>query len=76
MKKFSFVLVMAELAFLALSNIAFASSFPPPGGFPTTTDECKDDGWRNYGYTFKNQGDCESFVVTDGKNAPDGPPIN
>jgi hypothetical protein len=39
--------------------------------FPTTKDECKNGGWRNYG-TFKNQGDCVSFVATGGKNQPAG----
>lgn len=29
---------------------------------PTSKDQCKDGGWQNYGSTFKNQGDCVSFV--------------
>jgi hypothetical protein len=33
---------------------------------PTTKDECKNGGWRDFG-TFKNQGDCVSFVATGGK---------
>jgi hypothetical protein len=40
--------------------------------FPTSRDQCKNDGWRNYGTTFKNQGECVSFVATGGKNPPDG----
>lgn len=36
---------------------------------PTSKDQCKDGGWRNYG-VFKNQGDCVSFVATRGKNQP------
>jgi hypothetical protein len=36
---------------------------------PTTTAECKDDGWMSFG-VFKNQGDCVSFVATEGKNQP------
>jgi hypothetical protein len=39
--------------------------------FPTTKDQCKNGGWRNYG-VFKNQGDCVSFVATRGKNPPGG----
>lgn len=31
--------------------------------YPTLKDECKDDGWQNYGTLFKNQGSCVSFVV-------------
>jgi Protein of unknown function (DUF642) len=36
---------------------------------PTTTDECKNGGWQSFG-VFKNQGDCVSFVATQGKNPP------
>jgi hypothetical protein len=32
----------------------------PP--LPTSKDQCKDGGWRNFP-GFKNQGDCVSFVV-------------
>ena len=39
---------------------------------PTTKDQCKNDGWKTYGSTFKNQGDCVSFVATAGKNQPSG----
>jgi hypothetical protein len=39
---------------------------------PTSKAQCKNNGWRNYG-TFKNQGDCVSFVATGGKNQPSGP---
>jgi hypothetical protein len=33
----------------------------PP--LPTSTAQCKNDGWRNFGI-FKSQGDCVSFVAT------------
>ena len=36
---------------------------------PTTADQCKKDGWKQYGI-FKNQGDCVSWVATNGKNLP------
>ncbi len=42
----------------------------PP--LPTTTDQCKNGGWRNFG-VFKNQGDCVNFVATGGKKPPAGP---
>jgi hypothetical protein len=29
---------------------------------PESKDECKDGGWRNFGGTFKNQGQCVAFV--------------
>ena len=33
---------------------------------PTSTDECKNGGWKTFG-VFKNQGDCVSFVASQGK---------
>lgn len=39
---------------------------------PTDKDQCKKNGWKNYGTTFRNQGDCVSFVATKGKNQPSG----
>ena len=42
-----------------------------PSRVPTTKDQCKNGGWRNFG-VFKNQGDCVSFVATGGKNPPAG----
>jgi hypothetical protein len=29
---------------------------------PTSKDQCKNGGWRNFGDTFKNQGQCVAFV--------------
>jgi hypothetical protein len=38
---------------------------------PTSKDDCKRGGWRNYlALGFKNQGDCVSFVATGGRNEP------
>jgi hypothetical protein len=42
----------------------------PP--LPTSKEQCKNGGWRDFG-VFKNQGDCVSFVATSGKNPPGGP---
>ena len=39
----------------------------PP--FPTSKDQCKNGGWRNYP-GFKNQGQCVSYVATGGKHQP------
>jgi len=47
----------------ALDNVAVTQVLP------TTKGECKDGGWMAYG-VFKNQGDCISFVATNGKNLP------
>jgi hypothetical protein len=30
--------------------------------FPTSKDQCKNGGWRSFGDTFKNQGQCVAFV--------------
>ncbi len=37
---------------------------------PTTKEECKNGGWRNYGTTFRNQGECVAFVQRGVKPAP------
>jgi hypothetical protein len=37
---------------------------------PTSKKQCKKGGWRTFGSTFKNQGDCVSFVATKGRNPP------
>jgi hypothetical protein len=49
------------------ANLRPGESSPPP----LTKDSCKNGGWRDAGQ-FKNQGDCISFVATDGKNPPGG----
>ena len=35
---------------------------------PTTTGQCKADGWRDFPQQFKNQGQCVSFVAAGGKH--------
>jgi hypothetical protein len=40
---------------------------------PTDPAQCKNGGWRTFGGVFKNQGDCVSFVASQGKNPPSGP---
>lgn len=39
---------------------------------PVTKDECKKGGWQDFDGMFKNQGDCVSFVATDGRNPGSG----
>ncbi len=60
--------------FMTTGIVLAAIGLPPPE--PTDMNQCKKNGWRNYGEMFKNQGDCVSFVVTAGRNAPDGPPVH
>ena len=45
---------------------------PTPNGVPTNRDQCTSGGWTAFGALFKNQGDCVSFVATDGRNEPAG----
>jgi hypothetical protein len=42
----------------------------PP--LPTSKDQCKNSGWRNFGSAFKNEGACVSFVANGGKKPPAG----
>jgi hypothetical protein len=52
-------------------NLSLLSG-PIPVNTPTNKDQCKGNGWKSYGSTFKDQGDCVSFVATKGKNQPSG----
>jgi hypothetical protein len=45
-----------------------AYDFEPAIGPPLDKDECKQGGWMTFNNpSFKNQGDCVSFVVSNGK---------
>ena len=37
---------------------------------PAKKPQCLNDGWKRYGTTFRNQGDCVSYIATRGKNQP------
>ena len=54
-----------------------ASTSPYPGGGQAfirydalAADMCKKGGWMTFQPLFKNQGDCVSYVATQGKNEP------
>jgi hypothetical protein len=49
-----------------------AVAVSPLPRLPTTKEQCKNGGWRNFP-GFKNQGACVTFVATGGQNPPDGP---
>jgi hypothetical protein len=34
---------------------------------PTSKAQCLNGGWKSFGTTFKNQGQCVSFVATGGR---------
>jgi hypothetical protein len=42
-----------------VADAVFKASF---SGAPTDKDQCKNGGWRNFGTTFKNEGQCVAFV--------------
>jgi hypothetical protein len=41
-------------------DIAFRATFS--AALPTSKDQCKDGGWKQFGSRFKNQGQCVAFV--------------
>jgi len=45
---------------------------------PLNKDECKNGGWKSFTapHTFKNQGDCVSYIASDGKAKGNPAPIN
>ena len=59
-----------ELNIAATVDVTVAP--PPPPPTPTSADQCKHGGWQGLadsnGTLFKNQGDCVSFVATQGTN--------
>jgi hypothetical protein len=57
---------------LLFDNLSLTSG-AIPANVPTTKDQCKKDGWKTFtDPSFKNQGDCVSYVATKGKNQPSG----
>ena len=60
----------------ALDNVVVTETVaepdPDPKPEPGPLSDCKDDGWQELADTsehaFKNQGDCVSYVATDGRN--------
>lgn len=49
---------------------------PIPLAIPTAKDQCLNNGWKSYvdaqNHSFKNQGDCVSYISTKGKNGGNG----
>jgi hypothetical protein len=45
----------------ATTDMPFKTYVAAPA-LPTNKDQCKKGGWKNFGTTFKNQGQCVSFV--------------
>lgn len=57
-----------------IDNLSYLSGQVPSTqpGLPNSKDQCMNNGWKNFGGAFKNQGDCVSFVASKGKNQPTG----
>ncbi|MES2213287.1 MAG: hypothetical protein V4473_00425 [Patescibacteria group bacterium] len=72
MNKFVFSAVVLSALFM-FSGVVSATVINPGPQYPTSKDQCKKGGWMDFNGKFKNQGDCVSYVATDGRNAPDGP---
>jgi hypothetical protein len=71
-RSWSFVNEFSEMGDQVVPPVLPPSPPPPPDPepeLPTDASDCKKGGWEEYGI-FKNQGDCVSFVATDGKNPP------
>ncbi len=62
-------LSLTLLGSLVTSALVATIIVSPPSLLPTRIDQCKAGGWEQYG-VFKNQGDCVSYVTTDGRNQP------
>ena len=64
--------VLSPVGFDELLNVAATVDMTVAPPTPTTADQCKHGGWQGLtdsnGTLFKNQGDCVSFVATNGTN--------
>ncbi len=51
---------------VTLSNVELnGTTFSPMVSAPTSTDQCKNGGWKTFtNPVFRNQGDCVSFVAS------------
>ena len=68
----------ALLLNLGMASFAAATTGVGDGDTPSTTQDCKNGGWELLSdgtYYFKNQGDCVSYVSTDGSNTAAGDPV-
>lgn len=70
MKKYLSLFLILAIA-LSFAGTSLALIVTPPPTMPTGKEQCKNNGWEIF-EVFKNQGDCVSFVSTDGKNQPTG----
>lgn len=64
------VLAISAIVGLAPAGVAHATEAPGGPTFPTTKEQCKNGGWRDYG--FRNQGHCVSWVTHRSNNGYGG----
>lgn len=66
-------LYLADEFYSATSYSDMLLVSPPQPVPPTSKDQCKKGGWHTFtNPTFKNQGDCVSYVATHGRNPGNG----
>lgn len=72
----SIEIVFDEQGSTYIDNVSVNDQVISGPNTPVSKDACKKDGWKNLqdssGKSFKNQGDCVSFVATGGKNQGNG----
>jgi hypothetical protein len=54
------LLISATLVTAGDIVVTDAPAPPPPPSFPTSKDQCKNGGWRQFG--FRNQAECVAFL--------------
>ena len=71
--------VVADVAYVVgglVSDTEFSDkneAFSRGLAVPVAAEQCRKGGWQTFGI-FKNQGDCVSYVATQGRNQPSGTP--
>jgi hypothetical protein len=68
-------IIFDEIGSTNIDNISVNGDVVGSPTFPITAEDCKNGGYKNPNFyvSFKNQGDCVSYVATKGKNPPSGP---
>lgn len=60
------VSAVSLLGFLGATSVGAATRLSQVSGQPTDPNQCKNGGWQNFSDpSFKNQGQCVSFVVSN-----------
>jgi len=63
-------MIFDEIGSTHIDNISVNGEVVGSPTSPLTKDECKKGGYANFNPAFANQGDCVSYVATNGKNTP------